>query len=488
MRVRFCGVRGSTPAPGRLYDRTGGHTSCVLIWPTDGARASLVLDAGTGIREVTALLGGAPFRGTILLTHLHWDHLQGLPFFGAADRDDADVRLLLPEQGEPAASLLERAMSPPHFPIGTTGLHGRWTFGAIDEGTHEIEGCLVTAREIRHKGGRTFGYRIEGRDAVIAYLPDHQPPEPGRARDAALELARDVDLLIHDAQFVAGEERLADAYGHATIEGAVAFAAEAGVEELALFHHSPTRTDSAIDGIAGDWERSTGRLRVSIAIEGDGRDIARTDPTTHAVEIGGGRSAHPVEGRSVARGVFLDTERLVLRRFTLDDLDLLVELDADAEVMRFINGGEPVDRFEVATMLSWWIEYDERLDGLGFWAATEKATDAFIGWFHLRPGDDDGPFDAELGYRLRRSVWGRGLATEGARALIDKGFSELGLERVRAETMALNAASRRVMEKSGLRYIRTFRAEWPVRIAGDEHGDVEYAITRAEWEVDRRPC
>ena len=133
----------------------------------------------------------------------------------------------------------------------------------------------MTAREIPHKGGRTFGYRIEGPDAVVAYLPDHHPADPGPARDAAIELARDVDLLIHDAQFVAGEEHVAADYGHATVEAAVALARAAGARELALFHHSPGRTDDAIDQIAAEWSRAGGPLTVSIAVEGCERVIAR---------------------------------------------------------------------------------------------------------------------------------------------------------------------------------------------------------------------
>lgn len=141
--------------------------------------------------------------------------------------------------------------------------------------------------------------------------------------------------------------------------------------------------------------------------------------------------------------ILLQTDRLTLRRFSIDDLDLLIELDGDAAVMRYINGGLPVDRAEVAEALTWWIGYYERLGGFGFWAAIERATGAFVGWFHLRPGDGDGPLEPELGYRLHRWAWGRGLATEGSRALIDRGFTELGVELVRAETMAVNVASRR---------------------------------------------
>ena len=183
--------------------------------------------------------------------------------------------------------------------------------------------------------------------------------------------------------------------------------------------------------------------------------------------------------------VFLETERLVLRWFTGDDLDLVIELDGDAEVMRYINNGQPVDLAEVAEILDWWLTHYDSDGGYGFWAAIEKATDRFLGWFHFRPGEGAGPHEPELGYRLRRDAWGQGYATEGSRALIDKGFTELGVERVYAESMAVNIGSRRVMENAGLRYVRTFAAEWPVRIPGDEEGDVEYAITRAEWEADR---
>lgn len=177
---------------------------------------------------------------------------------------------------------------------------------------------------------------------------------------------------------------------------------------------------------------------------------------------------------------------MVLRRFTGDDVDLLYELDNDPEVMRYINGGAPVPRDEIVDeTLPAFLAAHERVDGYGFWAAVERTSGRFLGWFHLRPGPDDGPLEPELGYRLHRFAWGRGYATEGSLALIDHGFGSLGVERVHATTMAVNTRSRRVMEKCGLRYVRTFHAEWPVRIAGDEHGDVEYAITRAQWEADR---
>ena len=137
-------------------------------------------------------------------------------------------------------------------------------------------------------------------------------------------------------------------------------------------------------------------------------------------------------------------------------------------------------------LLPAWLGYYERYGGYGFWAAIERETGEFIGWFHLRPGLTDGRDDEpELGYRLRREAWGNGHATEGSRALIDKAFTDLGARRVWAETMTVNAASRRVMEKAGLRFVGPVHHDWPEKLPGDEQGDVQYAITREEWERDR---
>ena len=181
--------------------------------------------------------------------------------------------------------------------------------------------------------------------------------------------------------------------------------------------------------------------------------------------------------------VFLETERLVLRRFTEDDVDNLVELDSDPRVMHFINGGRPTPRREIETdILPAFLGYYERFAGYGFWAAIEKSSGQFLGWFHFRPPKAAPPDEVELGYRLHRSAWGKGYATEGSRALIDKGFAELGVERVVAFTMVVNVASRRVMEKAGLRFVRVFHQPWPDYIEGEEEGDVEYALLRSEWE------
>ncbi len=182
--------------------------------------------------------------------------------------------------------------------------------------------------------------------------------------------------------------------------------------------------------------------------------------------------------------VLLSTERLILRRFTEADAEDLAGLDGDPEVMRFIIGGRPTARDVTRDeTLPRFIRAYERFEGFGVWAAIERSTGGFLGWFEFYPPEGRGPEAAELGYRLRPSAWGEGYATEGSRALISKGFTELGVRRVVTETIAVNAASRRVMEKAGLTYVRTFHQEWPERIEGDEHGDVEYALTKAEWEL-----
>jgi phosphoribosyl 1,2-cyclic phosphodiesterase len=254
VRVTFHGVRGSTPSPGVDYVRYGGHTSCVGL-AHDGSAPSLVLDAGTGLRHLSQTLAAEPFRGTLLLTHLHWDHTQGLPFFAAGNRHDADVAVLIPEQGD-AVEVLSRMVSPPHFPILPTELLGRWRFNGLEPGVHDIEGFSVLAAEIPHKGGRTYGYRISDGHATIAYMPDHSPTSLGPGarglgvcHQAALDLADGVDLLIHDAQYTAEElpDRLH--YGHAAVDYAVELARASGAARLVLFHHEPGRTDEAVDAM-----------------------------------------------------------------------------------------------------------------------------------------------------------------------------------------------------------------------------------------------
>jgi RimJ/RimL family protein N-acetyltransferase len=185
------------------------------------------------------------------------------------------------------------------------------------------------------------------------------------------------------------------------------------------------------------------------------------------------------------RHIILETPRLVLRQFTQDDVGNLFDLNSDPEVMRYLTGGLPTSREEIEDrIIPFHLAVYQRLDRLGTWAAEAAGTGEFLGWFHLRPprGSTD-IADVELGYRLHRPAWNKGYATEGSRALIDLAFTDLGVRRVFARTMAVNGASRRVLEKCGLTLARTTPYEGTYDIEGAEHGEVEYALTRPEWEA-----
>src|SRR5215468_938184 len=184
--------------------------------------------------------------------------------------------------------------------------------------------------------------------------------------------------------------------------------------------------------------------------------------------------------------VRLQTERLILRRLTRADLDWLAALHGDPQVMRYIDDGSPVPRAVVVEQILPCLlrEYDELPDGLGCFAATRRSGGTPLGWAGLRPPSSHGldraaASTAELGYRLLPAAWGRGYATEAARALVGSAFSELGLHQVVATTMTVNLASRRVLERAGLSLVRTFYAAWPSYLEGAEHGDVEYAAVNA---------
>jgi ribonuclease BN (tRNA processing enzyme) len=270
MRVIACGVRGSTPAAGAAFIRYGGNTSCIALCH-DGGPPSLILDAGTGIRRVSGLLSGEAFRGTLLLGHLHWDHVEGLPFFTSGDHPDAHVDLYMPAQGD-AEAVLSGFMSNPYFPITPGELRGSWSFNALEQGEHKIEGFTVTALDIPHKGGRTFGYRISDSASSIAYLSDHSPttfgPGPegrGEYHPNAMALARGCDVLIHDSQYTDAELPQRISWGHASSGYAVGLAEAASVGQLLLFHHEPARTDEAIDEIVASFANA--RVPVRAATE-----------------------------------------------------------------------------------------------------------------------------------------------------------------------------------------------------------------------------
>jgi RimJ/RimL family protein N-acetyltransferase len=180
---------------------------------------------------------------------------------------------------------------------------------------------------------------------------------------------------------------------------------------------------------------------------------------------------------------FLETERLFFRRVVPEDARLLYELDSDPEVMRFISRGAPtpLERIE-REILPRWLRYYETSTHLGFWAVHARAAGDFLGWFHLRP-DRYTPEEQEVGYRLKRSAWGQGYATEGTRALLVRAFTEGGIAKVSARTLAVNTASRRVLEKAGLRLEEDFLYEESV-LPGwseEERRAVKYGLRREDF-------
>ena len=179
--------------------------------------------------------------------------MQGIPFFAAGDRDDSRVDVYIPEEsGRSGFDLLSQMMSPPAFPITPEGLKGAWTFNAIEAGrARRSRASRSRAFDVAHKGGRSFGYRVQAGGASFAYVPDHAPA--AGVTDAAMAAMDGVDVLIEDAQFLAHERPRAVDYGHATIDEAITLAEKVNAKSLVLFHHGPHRTDDALDQIRTEF-------------------------------------------------------------------------------------------------------------------------------------------------------------------------------------------------------------------------------------------
>jgi ribonuclease BN (tRNA processing enzyme) len=251
MQVRVWGARGSLPSPGAHTVRYGGHTSCITVEVP--GEPTLVLDAGTGIVRLTATPERPATRFNVFLTHLHWDHIIGLPFFFASNRADAEVGVYGPACDGGLRHAVDSVIRPPGFPIDTSGFLGRWDFHDLVEETVQL-GCIsVTARNVRHRGP-ALGYRVEAGGCTVAYISDHGPgaenrelEEDAAVPDTLLDLLDGADLAFHDAQYTDAEYQHLRHFGHTTPTYAVAAAAAGGVGCLALFHHDPRRTDDGVD-------------------------------------------------------------------------------------------------------------------------------------------------------------------------------------------------------------------------------------------------
>lgn len=250
VNVTFYGVRGSTPCPSDANHRYGGNTSCVGIEAK--GQPPLALDLGTGLRFWGEHLPqDGSFHGHVLVTHLHWDHVQGLPFFVPVNRAGATLDIYAPRQSHSTvAERFAEFMCPPYFPVGLDALAGEIRFHDLLDDDLVIGDAKVRARWVPHIGP-TLGFRVETGGASIVYLPDHQEPLDGsyRIADEVLELCDGADLVIHDAQYTADEFERKSQWGHCSVDYALHVARESGARRLALFHHDPDHHDDLVDRI-----------------------------------------------------------------------------------------------------------------------------------------------------------------------------------------------------------------------------------------------
>ncbi len=277
--VTFHGVRGSTPCHAPELVRYGGNTSCVSL-DIEGADP-ILFDLGTGLRYFgDTLQPGASFVGTCLLSHLHWDHIQGLPFFAPLLQEGSNVTMYGPEQeGDVTlASVFADTICPPLFPVDLAMLPGHISFVDCWESNFQLLArntrVDIMSRPIPHVGN-TLGYRVTAHGRTVAYLSDHQMPIDGMPAmsPGARELCTGADLIIHDAQYTPTEFARKRDWGHCTIEYAVWVAAEAGAKRLALFHHDPSHHDDMLDRLAEEAAECGREFGVEVFAAREGQTI-----------------------------------------------------------------------------------------------------------------------------------------------------------------------------------------------------------------------
>ena len=279
MKVTFWGTRGSLASPSPETVRYGGNTSCISVQSSTGD--VLVLDAGTGLRNLGQTLPADMNSVHILLTHLHMDHIQGLPFFAPLRQKGVDVHLWGPASTTLSLSTrLQKYLSPPLFPVSIHELAARMHFHELPAHVIEIGAFSITAQLIIHPNP-TIGYRIRCDNATLTYLPDHEPALGGRTFPhdrswvSGYKLAEGVDLLIHDTQYTDQEYQNRVGFGHSSLKHAFQFAGLTGVRHLAPFHHDPTHNDDDLDRM---FEETIGDLRPSYLVtpsrEGMTLDVA----------------------------------------------------------------------------------------------------------------------------------------------------------------------------------------------------------------------
>jgi len=278
MKVRFYGVRGSIPTPGSATVRYGGNTVCVDVQLVDGTR--VILDGGTGIRELgehlLLLKDALEAPITLLLTHLHWDHIMGIPFFGPMYRKETHIRIHSLSTEVQRSTVRQRALFDGiHFPVRAADLPARVDF--LEEQSSPLRVGSATVRRVllNHPGGAQ-GFRIDDSDGrSLAYLTDNELSPPGDVQtslDALARFAEGVDMMIHDAQYVEADMPAKRGWGHSTFDDVLRLAQKAAPRRLVAFHHDPSREDRALDALgayAEHWlhERKSDTVAV-VAREG----------------------------------------------------------------------------------------------------------------------------------------------------------------------------------------------------------------------------
>jgi phosphoribosyl 1,2-cyclic phosphodiesterase len=281
MRVKICGARGSVPSPGPDKVAYGGNTSCVDVELSDGTR--LILDAGTGIRNLPSDLGRAGEPVHILLTHLHLDHIQGLLFFAPLFEPRAEITIWGPSA--PGLSLkqrLGRYLSAPLTPIDIRELPAQLDFRTCPVSAWDIGPARIQAEPVTHRGP-TLGFRIEENGTSLCYLPDHEPALLASLDElepqwiSGFSLARGVSMLIHDSQYTDIEYPEHYGWGHAAVSHALTFAARCDAAQTLLFHHDPQHGDDQLDSVLEDalrrW-RDLGRDDGTLAMAHEGDELS----------------------------------------------------------------------------------------------------------------------------------------------------------------------------------------------------------------------